>query len=277
MFPDRRIPISKSIHLLPSLFTTGSMFCSFFSIIRSINGDYYAAAWAIFVASFFDLVDGRLARMTRTQSDFGKEYDSLVDLASFGLAPAILSYTWTLKQFHPVGWIFSFLFFACAALRLARFNVKTEAVEKRRFQGLPSPPAACLLASFVLFCQSLYGEVPVRSPLALVLVPALALLMVSNIPYRSFKEYDVRMRNSFYVLIGIAMVIGLIAINPDIVIFLGFLIYALSGPVGVLIAGRRRKGSARTESKVRVGFRRRLAVLKPQKDNETGIVKKTSA
>lgn len=268
----KRVPFSRGVHLLPSLFTTGNMFCSFFSIIRSINGDYYTAAWAIFVASFFDMIDGRLARMTRTQSDFGREYDSLGDLASFGLAPSILIYTWTLHPFRPIGWIFAFLFFACVALRLARFNIRIEVVEKRRFQGLPSPPAACLLAGFVMFYQRIFGtEGPTafRSLFALVFVPLLAFLMVSHIGYRSFKEYDLGKRNSFQVLLGVAFVIGMIAVDPDIVLFSGFLAYALSGPfraIYALIKGRR---GGRGEGTPRISTRRRklgdsLALAKPK-------------
>ncbi len=236
----KRGSLSKGIHLLPSLCSTGSMFCGFFSIVRSINGDHVVAAWALFFAAFFDLLDGRIARMTKTMSEFGKEYDSLVDLASFGLAPALLVYTWSLSNFRPIGWIFSFLFFACAALRLARFNVVPVA-EKRKFEGLPTPPAACLLASLVLFSHSIYGGEAVKDTLALILVPLLAVLMVSRISYRSFKDYDVKKTNSFYVLIGASVVIGIIAINPDIVLFLGFLTYALSGPVMEIVLFRRRR------------------------------------
>lgn len=269
-----RSKLSKGVHLLPSLFTTGSLFCSFFSIVRSIHGDHYWAAWAIFVASFFDLVDGRLARMTRTESEFGREYDSLVDLASFGLAPAILVYTWSLQFYRPVGWFIAFLYFACAALRLARFNVRTEIVEKKRFQGLPSPLAACLLGSLVIFYQHLQGvpaEGTLKSPVALIVVPIAAILMVSNIPYRSFKEYDLGKKNSFYVLIGAAAIIGLIAVNPDIVLFLGFLLYALSGPVGRLIVMQRKgRAAARPRATTR---RRKLAVLDVSRENVASIKK----
>ncbi len=234
----KKMQLKKSINLVPSLFTTGGLFFAFFSIVRSINGDHHTAAWAILFASFCDAVDGRIARMTKTQSDFGKEYDSLVDLSSFGLAPAILMYTWTLSGFRPVGWFLAFLFFACAALRLARFNVQAspdrqEKKEKKlKFSGLPTPGAACLLATFVLFHEAVLGiESPVKSVAALVMMPLLAVLMVSNVRYRSFKEYNIQRSNYFYILIGAAMVIGLIAINPNIVLFGGFLVYTLSGPV----------------------------------------------
>lgn len=263
----KRMPLSKGIHVLPSLFTTGNMFCSFFSIVRAINGDYRTAAWAIFVASFFDMIDGRLARMTKTQSDFGREYDSLVDLASFGLAPAILAYTWTLQQFKPVGWVVAFLFFTCAALRLARFNTRVDVVEKKRFQGLPTPPAACAVASLVLFYRELYGWVPVRSLLAVGIVPLLALLMVSSIRYRSFKEFEVRKGNSFYVLIGAAVILGVIAINPGVVLFLAFTAYALSGPVEALFSGKDAK-SVRS----RLRERRRKLSLAGRNEERTKVI-----
>lgn len=235
----KKIRLSRGIHLLPSLFTTANMFCSFFSIVRSINGDHYVASAAILFASLFDMIDGRLARMTKTQSDFGREYDSLVDLASFGLAPAILMYTWTLHQFKPIGWFLAFIFFTCAALRLARFNVRVDVVEKKRFQGLPTPPAACMLATLVLFYHSLYGDVPIRSHLAAAFVPVLALLMVSKVRYRSFKEFDVKRGNSFYIILGVSITIGLIAIKPEIVLFLAFLIYVFSGPVMEVVLFKR--------------------------------------
>jgi CDP-diacylglycerol--serine O-phosphatidyltransferase len=241
------------------------MFCSFFSIVRSINGDHSTAAWAILFASFFDMVDGRLARMTKTQSDFGREYDSLVDLASFGLAPAILIYTWTLSQFRPIGWILSFIFFACAALRLARFNVRIDVVEKKRFQGLPSPPAACLLATLVLFYESLYGDIVMKSYVAVGLVPLLAVLMVSKVRYRSFKEYDMKKSNYFYILLGASVLIGLIAINPNIVLFAGFLIYDLSGPVTEVVL---LKNSLKKAKPIKMRYRpRKLSVIDLKRDN----------
>jgi len=222
--------------LVPSLFTTGGLFFAFFSIVRSISGDHHMAAWAILFASCCDAIDGRIARMTKTQSDFGKEYDSLVDLSSFGMAPAILVYTWSLYQYRPMGWFLSFLFFACAALRLARFNVQSAAPKKEekklKFHGLPTPGAACLVATFVLFHEEILGvESPVKSVAMLVLVPLMAVLMVSGVRYRSFKEYNIQRNNYFYILIGAAVVIGIIAINPNIVLFSGFLVYTLSGPV----------------------------------------------
>ncbi len=262
----KKVPLSKGIYILPSLCTTASMFFAFFSIVRSINGDHHTAAWAIFFASFFDWIDGRLARMTKTQSDFGKEYDSLVDLASFGLAPSILIYTWTLKSFPPYGWFFAFLFFACAALRLARFNVQTNIVEKKRFVGLPSPPAACLVASFVLFHQDLFGRGDVRSLPAMVIVPLLGLLMVSRIGYRSFKEYDVQRGNFLLVLLMASIFIGLIALRPDVVIFLALALYVVLGPLGEVIRFFQKNGK-KIPVKIRVKSRK-LSVIGLSRDIE---------
>ncbi len=242
------------MNLLPSLCTTAGMFFAFFSIVRSINGDHHTAAWAILFSSFFDMIDGRIARMTHSQSDFGKEYDSLVDLSSFGLAPAILAYTWTLNQFQTGGWFVAFLFFACAALRLARFNVQTTVVEKKRFSGLATPPSACLLATFSLFYDDVlarFGSETLKGTIMLVMVPILAVLMVSKVRYRSFKEYDVKKDNAFYVLLGAAAFIGIVAINPHIILFLGFLTYALSGPVMVLVDLRQRRQPAARAEKLR--------------------------
>jgi CDP-diacylglycerol--serine O-phosphatidyltransferase len=246
------------------------MFLSFFSIVRSINGDHEKAAWAILFASFFDMLDGRVARLTKTQSDFGREYDSLVDLASFGLAPTILVYTWTLSQFRPVGWFLAFVFFACAALRLARFNVRIHVVEKARFQGLPTPAAACLLATLVLFYQQLFGDVPIRSYFAAVLVPILAVLMVSKVRYRSFKDFDVKRSNSFYVLLGTAITLGLIAIQPEIVLFLAFFVYNLSGPVTeVILFQKSRPAKMRYRS-------RKLSVIPMKRGGEEEVVKRSA-
>ncbi len=271
----KQIKLSRGIYILPSLFTTGSMFCGFFSIVRSINGDYLIAAWAIFVASFFDLIDGRVARMTRTQSEFGKEYDSLVDLASFGLAPAILVYTWTLSHYRPLGWFFSFLYFACVALRLARFNVQVENIEKRSFQGLPCPPAACLLASLVMFYHGFVGNLVVNSDIALVIVPAIAVLMVSNIRYRSFKEYDMQKSNSLYILLGACALVGIVAIKPEMVLFVLFSVYVVSGPLGALLTMKKVRQARHHTSKVK-STTRKLAMVDHQKNTVSPLKKSES-
>ncbi|HSA58230.1 MAG TPA: CDP-diacylglycerol--serine O-phosphatidyltransferase [bacterium] len=267
--------LKKSINLVPSLFTTGGLFFAFFSIVRSINGDHHTAAWAILFASLCDAIDGRIARMTKTQSDFGKEYDSLVDLSSFGMAPAILMYTWTLSGFRPVGWFLSFLFFACAALRLARFNVQTaperqdKKEKKLKFSGLPTPGAACLLATFVLFHEAVLGtESPVKSIAALVMVPLLAVLMVSSVRYRSFKEYNIQRNNYFYILIGAAIMIGIIAIDPNIVLFGGFMVYALSGPALWLLQLRQPRAERVSERGERTKTKGRRFTVIPMNGND---------
>ncbi len=239
----KKMPLSKGIILLPNLITTLSLFCGFYSIIHSLNGDFYYAAWAIYCAGFFDLLDGRIARMTRTQSDFGVEYDSLSDLSSFGLAPSILLYTWTLFNFGRLGWLAAFLYFACTALRLARFNVQINSVEKKSFQGLPTPASAGIVAGLILLYQSLYGTVRIESHLALAIPFVLGPLMVSNIRYRSFKDFDLRNRQSFYLLVLLVASITVVALQPDIMPFFVFGCYVVSGPVEEFIMLLRRDGS----------------------------------
>lgn len=271
----RRVHLPRrGINLLPSLCTTAGLFFAFFSIVRSINGDHYVAAWAILFSSFFDMIDGRIARATNSQSEFGKEYDSLVDLSSFGMAPAVLAYTWTLKQFPTSGWVVAFLYFACAALRLARFNVQHTVVDKLRFSGLATPPAAALVATFVMFHREVLatfvGEWG-KGVIMLAMVPALAVLMVSKIRYRSFKEYDMKKENAFYVLLGAAAFIGIVALNPNIILFLGFLTYALSGPVIAALSLRRPRAetaSARGEKSKTRGQRFAAVVPMNREDGD---------
>lgn len=228
---NRAQGIRKGIYILPNIITTGSLFCGFVSVISSIKGDHVRAAWMILLAGVFDMLDGRVARLTRTHSDFGTEYDSLCDLASFGLAPAILAYTWTLYQFKQFGWAAAFLFFACGALRLARYNVQSGDVERKHFQGLPIPVAAIVLASYVIFHHQWKGVVEVSSYLTLFLTVGLALLMVSTVPYRSFKKIDFKRRESFFVLVILAVVLFVIASAPSETLFFFSLLYVASGLV----------------------------------------------
>ncbi|MFO1463753.1 MAG: CDP-diacylglycerol--serine O-phosphatidyltransferase [bacterium] len=227
----KRVGIRKGIYILPNMITTASLFCGFVSIVNSIKGDHLLAAWMILLAGVFDGLDGRVARLTRTHSDFGIEYDSLCDLASFGLAPAILAFTWTLNHFHQIGWAAAFLFFACGAMRLARFNVQVSDVEKKHFQGLPIPIAAYVVASYVIFHHRWKGDVDVSSVLLLVLTLGLALLMVSNVPYRSFKKIDFKRRESFFALVFLACVLFVVASAPNEMIFFFSLAYVASGLV----------------------------------------------
>ncbi len=234
--------VRRGIYILPNIITTAALFCGFFSIVNSINGDFLQAAWMILFAGVFDGLDGRVARLTRTHSDFGVEYDSLSDVASFGLAPSILVYTWTLHSFGKFGWAAAFLFFACGALRLARYNVQLDYVERNYFQGLPIPLAAYVIASYVIFHHGWKGEVPVQSVLMLVLTVGLAFLMVSSLPYRSFKSFNLKRKESFLVLVGMAVALFVIASAPSVTIFAFTLTYIVSGPVEALVLRLRRKG-----------------------------------
>jgi len=237
----RRMGIKKGIYILPSLFTTGSLFCGFYSIVRSLNSDWVSAAWAIMFAGIFDGLDGRIAKLTKTQTEFGIEYDSLVDLASFGLAPAILVFTWSLHSLHRFGWAAAFLFFACGALRLARFNVQANSVEKRYFQGLPIPAAAYALASFVIFHEHLSADIEWTPYFLMPFTITLALLMVSNIRYRGIKHIDFSKPHSFVVLVVIAIVLFVIASAPQETMFGASVGYILMGFVDELLHLRNRR------------------------------------
>jgi CDP-diacylglycerol--serine O-phosphatidyltransferase len=237
----RGIPVHKGVYLLPNLITTAGLFSGFFSIIASVREDFLAAAIAILVANIFDILDGRIARLTQTTSRFGIEYDSMSDLIAFGVAPGILVYRWALEPWGTWGWLAASLYVTCGALRLARFNMQYDNVEKRHFIGLPIPAAAELIASIVLVSSYFGGAGPTREHFLLLLVTyALAGLMVSNIKYFSFKEVELYRRHPFWLLVAIIVVLKLVIAEPQIMLFAGFLLYACSGPVRwAWIYGRR--------------------------------------
>ncbi len=226
----------RGIYLLPNLLTTAGLFAGFYAIVAAMNNRFEAAAVAIFVALLMDGVDGRIARLTNTQSAFGAEYDSLADMVSFGLGPALVIYEWTLHSLGKVGWLAAFLYAACAALRLARFNTQVGGViDKRYFQGLASPSAAACLAGFVWFATD--SEIP-RSELllpALILTILTAIFMVSNIRYYSFKGSNRGDKVPFVTILVVVLVFVLISTDPPKILFIGFLFYALSGPAITLI------------------------------------------
>ena len=234
-------PRARGIYLLPNLFTTGGLFGGFFAIIAASQGKFEAACVAIFVAAVLDGVDGRVARMTNTQSEFGVQYDSLADLVSFGMAPALVMYHWALSamkldgaMFGKVGWLVAFLYAACAALRLARFNSQVGQVDKRWFIGLASPAAAGLMASFVWTCHDLgFSGAELRYVAGVVTVGA-GLLMVSRLRYNSFKGSGQGVRSERVpftaILIAVALLIAL-WIDPPRVLLVASALYALSGPV----------------------------------------------
>jgi len=231
---ERPRRLAMHIYVLPNLVTTGNAFFGFFAIIQAIKGDYTKAAYAIVAAAIFDLLDGRLARLTRSTSKFGAEYDSLCDLISFGMAPAILMFMWALQPYGRLGWIACFLYVACTALRLARFNVQATVIEKAFFQGLPSPMSAGIVASSVLAFQDLQMEAAGNFWL-LMMTYLLAFVMVSTFRYRSFKDLDLKERLPFRYLIFGVMIIAVVAYRPEVNLFILFLTYAVLGAVfGVL-------------------------------------------
>lgn len=232
-----REKVHTHIYILPNLLTTVNMFFGFFSIIAAIQKDFATASIAIVASAIFDLLDGRVARMTRTTSHFGAEYDSLSDLVSFGLAPGITLFLWALQPFGRLGWLAAFFYVACAALRLARFNVQKSVVEPGYFHGLPTPMAAGIVASAIMAFNDLGWEAS-RSTLLLIITFLLGFTMVSNFRYRSFKDFDFRRRLPFtYLVLGVFL-IAVIAIQPEITLFILFLSYAVLGLVfGLLRIG----------------------------------------
>ena len=243
----------RSIYLLPNLFTTAAFFFGFYAIVAATNDKFEHAAVAVFIAMILDGIDGRVARMTNTQSEFGAEYDSLADLASFGLAPALVMYEWSLSSMRDVswqlgklGWLAAFIYAVAAALRLARFNTKASSTDKRYFQGLPSPSAAAVIVGMVWVCFDAGIEGGAVAHLAWPLTVITGALMVSKISYYSFKDVDFQNRVPFFVILVVVLVFVFLAIDPPVVLFSGFFLYALSGPV-IALMRRFRKRSQRTE------------------------------
>jgi len=223
----------RGVYLLPNLFTTGALFSGFYAIVAAMNGLFETAAIAIFISMIFDGLDGRVARMTNTQSEFGAQYDSLSDCISFGIAPALVAYAWSLSSLGKVGWMVAFVYAACAALRLARFNVQIDVADKRYFTGLPSPSAAAVVAGMVWLGTSLEieGGGGAVATMAAVITAFAAVMMVSNVRYNSFKELDFKGRVPFFVILVVVLAIAVIFSYPAGVLWGIFLIYALSGPL----------------------------------------------
>ncbi len=239
----RRLQVGKGIYILPSLFTSGSLFCGFFAVTTSINATnndmFFRSILAIIVASFLDSFDGRVARLTNTTSRFGMEYDSLSDLVSFGLAPAVTFYCWGLRDLGKLGWVGCFLFFACAALRLARFNsTDTVTAAKGYFNGLPTPAAALTLAATFILARDLWPDVRGDSVFLLGLTYVVAFLMVSNIRYRNFKDFDFRSKRSFRMLIAIVVSLAVLAWQTEIILFLLAMTYSLGLPMWRIVTER---------------------------------------
>lgn len=227
----------RGIYLLPNLFTTAALFSGFYAIVSALHGHYEPAAIAVFIAMVLDNLDGRIARMTQTSSDFGAEYDSLSDMVSFGIAPALIMYQWALAGMadlgwvpEKLGWLAAFVYAAAAALRLARFNTQVGHADKRYFQGLPSPVAAAVMVGLVWVFHDLEFSGSRLLWLAFLTTIACALLMVSNILYYSFKEFDLKGRVPFVAVLAIVMLFVFASMDPPKVLFAAALAYGLSGP-----------------------------------------------
>jgi len=227
-------PRRKGVYVLPNLFTLAALFGGFYAIVMAMNGRFEQSAIGIFCAMVLDSLDGRVARMTNTQSTFGEQMDSLSDMVSFGAAPALIVYEWALTGMGKLGWLAAFIYCACGALRLARFNTNISVVDKRFFQGLPSPAAAALVMGFIWVIDDAgYKDVGAQqywlawSALALTLFAGLT--MVTNLPFYSFKEFSLKRTVPFVVTVAIALAIALVMVHPPIVLFAIFCIYAVSG------------------------------------------------
>ncbi len=236
----------KGIYLLPNALTTASLFSGFYAIVAAANGVFDNAAIAIFVSMILDGLDGRVARMTNTQSKFGEEYDSLADMVAFGVAPGLVAFFWSLNNLDQVGWAITFIYVAGAALRLARFNTQIGSVDKKFFVGLPSPSAAAVVAGLV-WCFHEYEPASWLTLLTIVVVGGAGVLMVSNILYRSFKDLDLKGRVPFAAILVVVLIFVVIAVDPGTVLFLVFLVYALSGP-GRALVRKARKGAGGQEA-----------------------------
>ncbi|MCB1868705.1 MAG: CDP-diacylglycerol--serine O-phosphatidyltransferase [Gammaproteobacteria bacterium] len=231
----------RGIYLLPNLFTTAALFSGFYAVLAAMNGQFEQASLAIFVAMVLDGMDGRVARLTNTQTAFGAEYDSLSDMVAFGLAPSLVIYVWSLNTLGKLGWLAAFVYTAGTALRLARFNTQVGTSDKRYFQGLPSPAAAAVIAGSVWVAVEHDIGGSDLSYLACLLTGLTGLLMVSNFRYSSFKEVDFRGKVPFFSIVVIMLGFAVVVVQPEFVLFLLFLIYAFSGPVMTLVHLRRRR------------------------------------
>jgi len=241
--------LKRGVYVLPNFLTSLSMLFGFFSVVSTMQGNFLHAAWAIVIAGMFDGLDGRIARMTNTTTKFGVEYDSLADLVSFGVAPAVLAYGWVLNQYGRWGWLAAFLYVACGAIRLARFNVLSGTSKSGFFYGLPIPAAAGMIASDVIFCIHFnFADKHVLSVLLLLTIYIIAFLMVSTIRFKSFKDLDFRSRKPFYSVVVAILLICVVVSEPQIMLFTMAVIYLLSGPAGYVLY-RARRGRGKTVEK----------------------------
>ena len=233
--------LRRGIYVLPNIFTSLNIFCGFYAVISAIDGHYVACAAAIFVAILFDILDGKIARATNTNSRFGLEFDSLADLISFGLAPGLMMYLWALKPLGRLGWLAAFLYMVCGALRLARFNSQADSSNGKYFTGLPIPAAAGMVAAFVLFWHKLGFSFEFDKLIILIMLYTLAFLMVSSIRYNSFKKAELFQKMNFNVLVAAILILIFIAAQPSITLFILGITYVLSGPFSMVWRYRNKK------------------------------------
>jgi len=231
----------RAIYLLPNLFTTAALFAGFYAVVSAMHDFFAQAAVAIIVAQILDGFDGRIARSIQAESDFGAQYDSMSDLVAFGVAPALVALSWSLSSLGKLGWMAAFVYLACAALRLARFNTQIGVVDRKYFLGLASPPAAALIASLVWVCTEAGIDSSSIAVIGAIIVVSTGLLMVSNIPYHSFKSIDVKERIPFIVLLAIIFAFAVIFIDPARTIFTMAVVYVFSGPALYLFRRYKKK------------------------------------
>lgn len=246
----------RGIYLLPNLFTTAGLFAGFYAIIAAMKGDFSVAAMAVFIAMIMDALDGRIARLTNTQSAFGVQYDSLSDMISFGLAPALIVYHWALSDLGKLGWLAAFIYASATALRLARFNTQVEVIDKKYFQGLASPAAAGVIAGMVWVFDDFQVAGHELSWLAAMLTVAMGLLMISNLRYHSFKHIDFKGKVPFFSVALVVLIFVAISLDPPQILFYGFSLYAFSGPIMTLLGlrqKRQQRGQKPTQEDASVG------------------------
>jgi CDP-diacylglycerol--serine O-phosphatidyltransferase len=245
----RRTPtkMRRGIYILPNLLTTGNLLCGFWSIISVFQERFYLAAVAILLAAVFDVFDGKVAKLSGATSKFGMQYDSLADLVSFGIAPALLAFSWALRPYGKFGWLAAFLFVACGAIRLARYNVMASSGETKYFKGLPIPVAAAMIAFTILLYFQLIEKDLVKDIVILVMIYILAFLMVSNIRYFSFKELNLAKRKPFSIFIFVVLSLTVIVMEPVVVLSAFILLYVFSGPVNMVWGWRKKKALSKME------------------------------
>jgi CDP-diacylglycerol--serine O-phosphatidyltransferase len=236
-----RIKMRKGIYILPNLLTTGNLLCGFWAIISVFQEQFYFAAVAILLASVFDAFDGKVAKLSRATSKFGMQYDSLADLVSFGIAPALLAFSWALRPYGKFGWLAAFTFVACGAIRLARYNVMASSGETKYFKGVPIPVAASMIALTILLYLRLVETGWIKDIVILVMIYVLAFLMVSNIRYFSFKELGLAKRKPLSSFVFVVLSLIVIVMEPVVVLSVFILFYVLSGPVSMILAWRKKR------------------------------------